>query len=482
MNAPSVITPATYSTIVRWEKPAEPAPPRTLLAIGIAGAAGAVALPETTSGIGFLVVAIACAGAAWMVIGRLRAETIAWGVLSLALVTITVFRDADWLFHLCMIGAVAAASLALAGGRSIWGMLLGSVSIGLGTLIALPWVVRGLNALRRNTTKKTVRIANSVVVSLALLVVFVPLLAGADAAFADMLKGIVPTVDGGHVARWIFVFVLVAMGTAGASLVITSPPELPDNERPPSRLSIMEWAMPVAILVFLFAAFAAVQFTVLFGGVDYVLHTSDVRFADYARSGFWQLLAVTVLTLVVVAAVVRWAPRKTPAERAWLRGLLGALSLLVLVIVASALNRMWTYQEAYGFTVLRLSVEAFELWLGLVYVMIIVAGARLEARWLPRAIIGSALTGLLVFAILDPERLIAEHNVARLAETGKIDVHYLARLSADAAPALARLPLEHRSCAMTGAEIRMHDRSWQSWNLSRANAAPYLSETSRRCY
>ena len=124
-----------------------------------------------------------------------------------------------------------------------------------------------------------------------------------------------------------------------------------------------------------------------------VLHTSDVKFAEYARSGFWQLLAVTVLTLGVVAAVIRWAPRRTSADRAWLRGLLGALSLLVLVIVASALSRMWTYQQAYGFTVLRLSVEAFELWLGLVYVMIIVAGVSLEARWLPRAIAGSSAVG-----------------------------------------------------------------------------------------
>ncbi|WP_246367978.1 DUF4153 domain-containing protein [Kibdelosporangium persicum] len=467
---------------MRWEKPAEPAPPRTLLAIGIAGAAGAIALPDTPSGIGYLVVALVCAGSAWMVMGRLRLWTVVWGVLALALVAMTAFRDADWLSYMCMLGALAAASLAVAGGRSLWGMLLGSVSVALGSVLALPWVIRGLSALSGRTTKKTVRLVKSILVSLVLLAVFVPLLAGADAAFARLLENIVPTMDEDSAIRWIVLFTVVAVGTAGVSLVITAPPELPDDERPPSRLSVMEWALPVGILVLLFAAFAAVQFTALFGGVEYVLNTAEVEFAEYARSGFWQLLAVTLLTLVVVAAVVRWAPRRTSVDRAWLRGLLGALSLLVLVIVASALSRMWTYQEAYGFTVLRLSVEAFELWLGLVYVMVIVAGVRLEARWLPRAIVGSALSGLLVFAVLNPERLIAEHNVARYQETQKIDVDYLSRLGADAAPVLAALPPEHRACALVGAGFQMQDDdSWQSWNVSRATALPIVLANRGHC-
>ena len=39
--------------------------------------------------------------------------------------------------------------------------------------------------------------------------------------------------------------------------------------------------------------------------------------------------------------------------------------MLTLVVVASALYRMHVYQEAYGFTQLRLLVDVFEGWLGL---------------------------------------------------------------------------------------------------------------------
>ncbi len=49
-----------------------------------------------------------------------------------------------------------------------------------------------------------------------------------------------------------------------------------------------------------------------------------------------------------------------------LRLLLGALCVLTLAVVASALYRMSLYQDAFGYTVLRVFVDGFELWLGLV--------------------------------------------------------------------------------------------------------------------
>jgi hypothetical protein len=454
MNAPSeIVVPST--AVVSWDRPIEPAPPLTLLAIGVAGLAGAIALPTQASGIGFFVVALACAGCAWTIKREVKLLPAAWAVLSLALVGVTVLRDAYWLYILCMIGACIAGSLAVAGGRSVGGLLLGSITVTLASPIAVPWVISGLNSLRRKASRPSIRVTQSVIVSLVLLAVFVPLLTGADAAFAGVLGRLTPTVDGDSVVRWLTMFFLVGAGAAGASLAITAPPEVIPRDRRASRLARVQWAMPVGILVLLFTGFAVIQFAALFGGSDYVRRTSGMTYAEYARSGFWQLLAVTVLTLVVVAAAAHWAPRETASDRAWLRGLLGALSVLMLVVVASALSRMWAYQQAYGFTVLRLLVEACELWLGVVYLLVIAAGVRLGAGWLPRAVVGSGLTGLLVFAWLNPERMIAEHNIAN----NRIDVVYLSGLSADAAPAL---PVGLRPCPPPG------DRDWRNWNLSRA--------------
>ena len=55
----------------------------------------------------------------------------------------------------------------------------------------------------------------------------------------------------------------------------------------------------------------------------------------------------------------------------------------------------------------------------------------------PQAIVAVTAVAVLAFALSDPERRIAEHNVERYERTGKLDVAYLRTLGADAAPALA---------------------------------------------
>jgi uncharacterized protein DUF4153 len=127
----------------------------------------------------------------------------------------------------------------------------------------------------------------------------------------------------------------------------------------------------------------------------------------------------------VIAAAARWGSVN--------RLLLGALCALTLVVLASALTRLGLYMDAYGYTRLRLSAEAAILWLGGVFALLLIAGAARRMGWLPRATV--ALTGVAVFAfaISNPDRRVAEHNLERAQPA---DERVLRELSADAAPAL----------------------------------------------
>jgi hypothetical protein len=181
-----------------------------------------------------------------------------------------------------------------------------------------------------------------------------------------------------------------------------------------------------------------------------------------------------VLTVGLVGAALRWAPNSTRADRAWQRALLGALSVLSLVLVASALSRMWTYQQAYGFTVLRLLVEVCELWLGAVFVLVLVSLVRLRPAWLPRAAVGAAVIALLALVALDPERFIADRNVDRAEHGMPFDVGYLSGFSADVVPAAERMPEPERSCVLRAVAARLDDDGWIDWNLSRSAAREIL--------
>jgi hypothetical protein len=89
--------------------------------------------------------------------------------------------------------------------------------------------------------------------------------------------------------------------------------------------------------------------------------------------------------------------------------------------------------------------------------------------------VAAGVIALLGLTAVDPERLIAEHNLARWAETGQLDTWYLSTLSADAVPALLDLPEPDRSCVLLAIENRLGDPTdWRSTNFSREAARGLL--------
>jgi len=128
------------------------------------------------------------------------------------------------------------------------------------------------------------------------------------------------------------------------------------------------------------------------------------------------------------------------------------------------------YADAYGATRLRLFVATVELWLGLLFVLVGVAVVRLRADWLPRLVIGTAVLALLGLALVNPDRLIADRNVDRFLETGRLDVSYLSELSADAVPAVDRLPEPMRTCALRDIAFGLPRDGFWATNLGRERA------------
>ena len=350
-----------------------------------------------------------------------------WWAFAAALALVPVLRAAAWVVVPCLLVAAALASLAATGGRR-WGELFG----GLGVLWArfpVGSVLAG-RAAARGVSVEAGPAARGVAFAVVLLAVFVPLLASADAAFAQLIEDAGPTADR-PVSR-----VLLGVGVAslGGALayVRLCPPTI--AARPPQRLlGTLEWALPLGALVTLFAAFVALQLTTLFGGNEHVLETAGLTYSQYARSGFWQLLAVAALTFAVIAAAQRWAG----ARGRLLTGLLSALCLLTLVVLASALKRLDLLEATLGFTRVRFAAHAALLWLAALFVLVL--AARFAATWLPRAIVAVTAVAFLAFALADPERRIADANVERYERTGEIDLDYLLRLGPDAAPAVARV-------------------------------------------
>jgi hypothetical protein len=121
-------------------------------------------------------------------------------------------------------------------------------------------------------------------------------------------------------------------------------------------------------------------------------------------------------------------------------------------------------------------VVAVEVALGVVLLLVMVAGVRWRAAWLPRAVVGVAAVALLGLAVVNPDALVLRHNADRalagsLAEP--LDLAYLRGLSADAVPDAVALPEPLRSCVLAWRDAP-DDEGLAGWNLGRARAADAL--------
>jgi hypothetical protein len=275
---------------------------------------------------------------------------------------------------------------------------------------------------------------------LPLLALVIYLLSEADAVFgglfgalADWLVHIDAPRALWHIAR----AVLYTLAFFSALYFLRHTPERKAKSRAePSAPPAAPFATVLCLLNAVYLVFVVIQFAFLFGGAE----TAAMKggFAEYARSGFFQLVAVSAINLAAALVTAVWGGGK-----ALLRALSFLLLALTCVILFSAFWRMQLYISVYGMSLLR----AMTLW-AMAFIAVCLALAAVKVRrpafrfWPFFAAVG--LAGWIVFNFVNIDARIADYNVdaylnGRLAE---VDILYLSSLSPDVLPALERLQAE----------------------------------------
>jgi hypothetical protein len=215
--------------------------------------------------------------------------------------------------------------------------------------------------------------------------------------------------------------------------------------------------------------FVLVQLRYLFGGRGLVEERVHLTYAQYARHGFFELVAVAVLVLPLLVAA------NTFVRSRLVRWLSFGLVALVFVVMASALQRLRLYQQEYGLTELRLYATGVVLWLALVFALLAVTVLRGRPRPFALGAIVLGFAATLALNVLNPDAWIVRTNLSR----PQVDAAYLARLSDDAVPTLLqRLPTLERPLQRSLAQAllaRDAQHDFVGWNASRARAGSLLA-------
>jgi len=451
--------------------------PGIVAAAGGAGVLAATVLPDRGLGLGTSLVFAAVVGTVFAAStsrttrasGRRWTRLDAFDSALVALLLATLFvRDAQWITLLCLGAALALSAVHSTRAASVLALLGTAAAVPLAAVRGLPWLGRTLKP--SGGVQAWLPAARTAVLSAVLLLVFGALFASADALFASWVDALTPDVTWNDLPARAVLAIFVAGGTLAAAFVALAPPAV-DRLRLPmgNSRNEFEWLAPVLVVDAVFLAFLVAQATALFGGHDYLQQTTGLTYAEYVHEGFGQLTVATMLTLTVVA----WAARKAASGRR--RDFaLGALCVMTIVVVVSALYRMHLYEEAYGFTRLRLLVSVFEGWLGVVVVLVIVAGVVGARNLLVPVAVRLGAAGLLGLALFNPDLYIAQHNIARAAAPVGFDWQYLGELSTDAFPALVLLPDKQFDCA-TRYWAKPGGDDWLAWNLSRERARDLMT-------
>ncbi len=288
---------------------------------------------------------------------------------------------------------------------------------------------------------------------------------------------------------------LGAFGLASREAVTSGDPAF----APRASATATERLIILGAVTTLFGVFFALQLPVMFGNPA-AAAGSGVTYAEWVHSGFAELTTAATIVTVLIVVLDTTAARGGAGQERAARALSLTLLALTVFVVLSAFRRIALYEAAYGYTMPRLWAQTFMVcvWIALALTAVEIA-RTLDARRLARraAVVGAVALAALIY--WNTGAFVVRENVARFADSGKLDVRYLASgLSMDAMPSLlaarASLPpvladsltamLKERvskRCELApGAWYEYNARRWEAIRLAGAQQWP-ITYPGRHC-
>ena len=328
------------------------------------------------------------------------------------------------------------------------------------------------------------------------------LLSSADMAFAKKLEDFFDVFDLERLPEYLFriFYILVLSYTFIGILLQAVLPKNAEKRPDPSRswvkpfLGWTESAIVLGAINLLFAFFVIIQFRYLFGGTNNI-NELNFTYAEYARKGFGELVTVAVLSLLIYLCLASVIRTSNHGQKSGFSALSTLLMALVLVMLASSLQRLLLYEGAYGFTRLRTYTHVFIFCLAALLIATVVLELTGKRGRFGLALLLFSFTFAIALGLMNVDGFIARQNIQRTLDphySGRsLDGSYLTDLSNDAIPVLVEAynnpDLAVRNHEVLGAELACRlalavqeyedtPPTWQSYHPANAKAIRLLNE------
>ncbi|MDP4084862.1 MAG: DUF4173 domain-containing protein [Bacillota bacterium] len=343
----------------------------------------------------------------------------------------------------------------------------------------IKFLKKGTNENKFKVLKK---IIIGILISLPILIIVLTLLISADSQFAQLIGDLPKWINhiySENLIRFFIILIYTFVFFGFLQALITKNMSVSQLGQKKLRYQ-MDGIVALTVLILLnsvYLLFTIVQFKYFFSGSL----AGSFTYAQYARRGFFELLFVTVLNISVVNTVlyfVRYALKR------FTQFILSLLIILSGVMLYSAFLRLFMYEEAYGFTFIRVLVHSFMLFLALIFAYTFIK-IWLEKLSLFHFYFITAIIYYTLINVVDLDRVVVKENMVRYEQTGKIDLQYMNSLSYTGV--LSLIDLYHKNQNVKGLKEILQERkketltevhSWQSFNLERQQVYDELKKCS----
>jgi len=207
--------------------------------------------------------------------------------------------------------------------------------------------------------RSMLKILTGILISVPILALILWLLTSADMVFKDIFINIPVFTAFKHFLLIIAVAIYVACFAWALIKAFNERKEAVFNRK--QRKLFLDPTVILTILILtntVYGVFTYVQFAYLFGALSYNL-PSTFTYAEYARRGFVELVIVTIINFAILVFAITYVKKEVKRIFIAVRVLLCILVVFTFVLLVSAFYRMTLYEQAYGFTYLRIFVQAF---------------------------------------------------------------------------------------------------------------------------
>ena len=224
--------------------------------------------------------------------------------------------------------------------------------------------------LQSRPPRKIWAVLRGLLIALPIVAILAALLASADLAFSNQLKSFLELLRIEKLPEYLFrltyilVFGYLLTGVLLHAGFPKKPEIIPDesNDKVKPFLGWIESVIILGSIEALFAFFIVFQIRYLFGA-QINISTAGFTYAEYARRGFFELVTVAVLSLLIYVVLSAITKREQPSQRKVFSILVISLMVLVLAILGSSYQRLALYESAYGFAYLRTYTHFFIPWM-----------------------------------------------------------------------------------------------------------------------